>query len=730
MGGTVPDDWLERLSTTTDQNGVAALPALTRRIKLRSVRITIPGRGSHFVTIPLASDKDDVTLVLGQLSGLTGDVRGPAGSPIAGADVELWVRCGNSFGEQQASYGIPERLRFDSGPVRTDALGSFNTPPVLLIGSTYRAVIRATGHSPAISDWITLKKESNSLGPIIVRPLRTISGRVVDRHGSPVAGVRIFEPAGGPSTTTDEAGRFKLERARSGRWFVLAHRTGFRFQGRLLDAGATEPIELTLSREHEQPGRIMATLPELISLEESRALARRLIGPYLKAATAKGDDAAKFRVLDIERWLNPAGLLEQVQSTRFDLSSSADFLRGRAALALAAQDPEEAAAIAETIADPGRRAGTLVDLVDALPAEEKTRKLALLDRAALQARAAQLSSNKLYQMGEVAERWLELGETVKAEALLAAGRKLAETLPPPIRSFAGSFSAHLARVEPGAALALAKDIAPERSRQRVLGNIASRLALEHPEEAERVLKSIEEPVWRIWCAPRICRRLARSDLARAKKIAAGLPYAAERAYAWTFIAHGLMGTDRTGTSAALDQALREIDSIDVHDPYRRFDANAAVSILALAEQIAPDRVAEVFWRGVALHAPGDDPRSDFGADCPLISEVMLLSRYDREVASTLFEPVAAYVRSRALRGGQDIIVGVVHALACLDPRNAVAAVEGLPPARTLSIGEPVNYLRYDLAELLAMPPERRWMGIWRFNAGCGTAMFEEVYREF
>ncbi len=245
-----------------------------------------------------------------------------------------------------------------------------------------------------------------------------------------------------------------------------------------------------------------------------------------------------------------------------------------------------------------------------------------------------------------------------------------------------------------------------------------------------MLKSIEEPVWRIWCAPRICRRLVRSDLARAKKIAASLPYAAERAYAWTFIAHGLVGTDSTGASAALDQALREIDSIDVHDPYRRFDANAAVSILALVEQIAPDRVAEVFWRTVALHAPGDDPRSDFGVDYPLISEVMLLSRYDREVARTLFEPAADYIRSRARRGGQDIIVGVVHALACLDPKNAVAVVEGLPPARTLSIGAPVNYLRYDLAELLAMPPEHRWMGIWRFNAGCGIAMFEEVYREF
>ncbi len=46
-------------------------------------------------------------------------------------------------------------------------------------------------------------------------------------------------------------------------------------------------------------------------------------------------------------------------------------------------------------------------------------------------------------MGEVAERWLELGESDKARALFAEGRKLVETLPPQKRTDAGSFQAHL-----------------------------------------------------------------------------------------------------------------------------------------------------------------------------------------------------------------------------------------------------------------------------------------------
>ncbi|HZW35036.1 MAG TPA: M56 family metallopeptidase [Isosphaeraceae bacterium] len=101
---------------------------------------------------------------------------------------------------------------------------------------------------------------------------------------------------------------------------------------------------------------------------------------------------------------------------------------------------------------------------------------------------------------------------------------------------------------------------------------------------------------------------------------------------------------------------------------------------------------EVFWRAVALRAPGDDPRTDFGhPEPPMVAEAMLLSRYDRRVAATLFQPVAAFERSRPLRDTNDITSSILLAWVCLDPRQAVAVVESLPPARTLKIGEPANW---------------------------------------
>ena len=155
-----------------------------------------------------------------------------------------------------------------------------------------------------------------------------------------------------------------------------------------------------------------------------------------------------------------------------------------------------------------------------------------------------------------------------------------------------------------------------------------------------------------------------------------------------------------------------------------------MSILPLVERIAPDRVEEVFWRAVALHPAGDDPRDDLGHGHRMIDESLLLARYDRTVAATLFEPVDAYVRSLPRRGdGNDLNPSIILALGGLDARRAVEVVEHLPRARSLSINDPTNWARQTLADHLAMPPEWRWMRIWRFHAGCGIAMFENHYRD-
>ncbi len=98
MGITVPDDWLERLSGLTDEHGIAALPSLTRKIDLRSARVSVPGRGTHVLMLPYSKGKDDVTLTLSRAGGLETRISDDSGAPVAGAQVELWAALWRSAG--------------------------------------------------------------------------------------------------------------------------------------------------------------------------------------------------------------------------------------------------------------------------------------------------------------------------------------------------------------------------------------------------------------------------------------------------------------------------------------------------------------------------------------------------------------------------------------------------------------------------------------------------------
>ncbi len=78
-----------------------------------------------------------------------------------------------------------------------------------------------------------------------------------------------------------------------GRYFLFARGAGFRFHGQLVREDI-DRVDVALTRETEQPARTMATLPDPIPPEESRALARKFLEPRLAAALARGDDRAKY----------------------------------------------------------------------------------------------------------------------------------------------------------------------------------------------------------------------------------------------------------------------------------------------------------------------------------------------------------------------------------------------------------------------------------------------------
>ena len=129
--------------------------------------------------------------------------------------------------EEVGSCRIAVELR--GGPLRTSADGRFQTPDNLLVGSTYRVVVRAPGKEPIISGWIAIDETPRALLPMRLRPLRSVAGRVVDRQGKPVANVEVFQSGDGPEPTSTRSGadgRFVLDGFRPGPVFVFGAARG------------------------------------------------------------------------------------------------------------------------------------------------------------------------------------------------------------------------------------------------------------------------------------------------------------------------------------------------------------------------------------------------------------------------------------------------------------------------------------------------------------------------
>ena len=256
----------------------------------------------------------------------------------------------------------------------------------------------------------------------------------------------------------------------------------------------------------------------MISLDESRALARRLLEPCWKAVAEKGDDPTKCRFLESLLPADPAGVLQKLEGVKFKDEGWRLRLSREIVLALAERDPEEAATVAESIADPATRSWALVRLSDQLPGPQRQRKLALLDRALQQARIAPEQGDRLNQMGEVAERWYELGMLEKAKTLFAEALKIATEFTDKTDFKRGMFAAKLALVDLSSAETIARDYKGDPSESRILGNMAFHLAAQKPADCERLWKHTATVRGPGVMSTVLCWKLATVDPARALRV--------------------------------------------------------------------------------------------------------------------------------------------------------------------------------------------------------------------
>jgi hypothetical protein len=206
----VPPSLADRLAVRTGPDGTATITGIAPRDQLVAVRVMADTIGTQDVLLinqpGRASEESVITIKLKPIIHLAGRIVDQDGQPVAGQLVEIWSR-------REAPPRVPAPVAFTSGPLRSAADGSFQTPDDLMAASTYQVTVRAPGHEPVLSDWITIGEKPRTLPLLVLRPLGTVRGRVVDRQGKPVANVEVFQSGDGPeqtTTQTDADGRFSL----------------------------------------------------------------------------------------------------------------------------------------------------------------------------------------------------------------------------------------------------------------------------------------------------------------------------------------------------------------------------------------------------------------------------------------------------------------------------------------------------------------------------------------
>jgi hypothetical protein len=348
-----------------------------------------------------------------------GRVVDPAGKPIAGAAVRIRRQVRDKTG--RVIVVDPIAGGDGSIAIRTGADGRFQTRRRFPAHVEFYAEASAPGRLSARSPGITATREPDQPTVVVLRRVRTIEGRVVDRQGRPIAGAVVRQSGDGPmptETVSGKQGQFQLPGVLEGPALVFATKQGFRFGFRPVDDGP-QPADVVLTRTGELPAVVYQSLPPALPVEEGKALARRLILPSGEKILQHGKDADKYRFLSNTLDIDPTAMLEQLDSFKFADADYLKFLRVNLAGALARENLDEATAMLEASDAADVRARGYLEICDIrrdLPPDQVKE---LLVQAGVNVKSMKSPTDRRLPIeARIAGHWLDLGEAEPARALL------------------------------------------------------------------------------------------------------------------------------------------------------------------------------------------------------------------------------------------------------------------------------------------------------------------------
>ena len=392
----------------TDANGRFVVRGLDAQ-QMLSLRARSAAGTSNALDLRPAEASAPVRLVLSSQNAFTlkGVCVDEAGRPVRKA--EAGVRSPWMLG--------PTGLFVSVGNCETDARGRFQIGP-LWPGFEYDVNVTSAGYAKYQSRRVKGQPgQMHDLGKIVlVDQSGFVDGRVIDSAGLPLAGVQVFlhrEAVKPQRTTTDAAGRFRLEGLRFGRTFVCAQKEGYRLQA-VATTSRTTGLSVTLLRRDEPVPPWKPRRPPASS-DEEQAVARRLL-EKLYAVPKKGPTSRSYRFM---ARLDPSRAVQlRRNGGRVD-----DETQRMAAEKIADADVDEAIALL-TRSDNYQTFATLISLATHYAKSDAAKAQRLAEEAVLMARKLD-QPDRTTALAEAGSMAVKLGHVEAGRKLIAEAAEMA-----------------------------------------------------------------------------------------------------------------------------------------------------------------------------------------------------------------------------------------------------------------------------------------------------------------
>ncbi len=652
-----------------------------------------------------------------------------AGMPVAGAEIRVFRKARSADGRRLSNE--PVQLDGKEG-LRTDAEGRFETTDLFDRDTPLRVIVVAEGTLANRSAWITPGDDDTVTVPnIVLRQMRIVPGRVVDRQGRPVAGAGVFNVGDAHQrmeTTTDAEGRFQLAGVPEGRAFLFVEKAGFRFTGKLL-AAENKLVELELASDDEDV-EPLRTLPAAMPHDEEKKLALRVLEPYLQIVKsgAENDNTlllAIYRLALVDTIAAFEGLGTMPFTDPSNRESAIEGLVSALVEMRLTEDWDEVQSWIETAEHPATRAACYVFAARKLPGGDRKQKW--LDEALVQARRENDPAPRALALGRIAHGLFDQGNSAQAKELAREALRLVEQLPVAHDvpwNTTGTVARVVGRFDLPAALALLERLHHDGPYCDQMGRLACELALRDGAEAERVWRMAGQrdgrrldalPLW--WRdaqlgAP-LCYRLTKLDSSRARRMAWAMGDATSRIAALGAVAR-MLGESEEAAAATLLRELTRIelprdDTPDDHFDPSRTEAVAICRLLPLLERIDGQLGREFLWRTVARRMPRPAAeRLDDETERADLALIAMLSRYDWPLARAMLEPLAGRLEEFSAGPSGACAGEVVGAAAAIDPHWAERMLDRVPAPIDSRPNRPINWARLELVRMIGTHDHLRW----------------------